>query len=98
MGAAGRVDKTNCRQSGSLIFLNPYVVADMSEGSGRRLEFEELPLSLRLFLKVEALRRGADPEALLGEILAGGNPLPAHVSELIRAVLREHRWVVKHTA
>jgi hypothetical protein len=60
----------------------------MPENLGRRAEFEKLPPSLRLFLKVEASRRGADPETLLEEILAGGDPLPAHISELIRTVLR----------
>jgi hypothetical protein len=52
------------------------------------MALEELPPSLRVLLKAEALRRGADPESLLAEILAGGNPLPPHVSEFIRAALR----------
>jgi hypothetical protein len=56
------------------------------------MALEELPLSLRVFLKAEALRRGADPESLLAEILAGGDPLPPHISELIRAILKERRW------
>jgi hypothetical protein len=56
------------------------------------MALEELPPSLRIFLKAEALRRGTDPESLLAEILAGNNPLPVHISELIRAILRGRRW------
>ncbi len=56
------------------------------------MALEELPPSLKVLLKAEALRRGADPESLLAEILAGGAPLPAHISELIRAMLRGRRW------
>lgn len=48
----------------------------------------ELPQSIRLFLRTEAVRRNRSPEDLLGEILAGGNPLPPHISELIREVLK----------
>ncbi len=55
------------------------------------MTLEGLPPSLRVYLKVEALRRGVAPEALLEEILAGGNPLPQHVSEFIREVWRR-RW------
>jgi hypothetical protein len=54
--------------------------------------FESLPPSLRILLKAEAARRGAEPEALLSEILAGGNPLPPHISEFIRAALRAGKW------
>ena len=54
------------------------------------MALEELPPSLRVFLKAEALRRGVEPESLLAEILSGGDPLPVHISELIRAILR--RW------
>jgi len=50
--------------------------------------FEELPPSLRFYLKAEAVKRNTSYEALFAEILAGGNPLPPHISELIREVLR----------
>ncbi len=50
--------------------------------------FEDLPLSLKLYLKTEAMRRNTSYEALLGEILAGGNPVPPHISELIREALK----------
>jgi transcriptional regulator of acetoin/glycerol metabolism len=59
---------------------------------GDAMKLEELPPSLRVFLRAEALRRGADPEALLAEILAGGNPIPQHLSNLVRAVLKPNRW------
>jgi hypothetical protein len=49
---------------------------------------EELPAGLRLYLRVEAAKRNISYETLLGEILAGGNPLPQHISELIREVLK----------
>jgi hypothetical protein len=39
-------------------------------------------------LKVEAARRNISYEALLAEILAGGNPLPPHISELVREALK----------
>ncbi len=55
------------------------------------MSLESLPPSLRVHLKAEALRRGVEPEALLEEILAGGNPLPQHLSELIREIWRR-RW------
>jgi hypothetical protein len=51
---------------------------------GKPMKLEELPPSLRVFLRAEALRRNADPEALLAEILAGGNPIPQHLSDLVR--------------
>jgi len=50
------------------------------------MKLEELPPSLRAILRAEALRRSADPEALLAEILAGGNPIPQHLSDLVREV------------
>jgi hypothetical protein len=50
--------------------------------------FEELSPSLRLYLRAEAARRNMNHEALLAEILAGRNPLPPHISELIREILR----------
>ncbi len=50
--------------------------------------FEELPLSVRTYLKTEAMRRNTSYEALLAEILAGGNPVPPHISELIREILK----------
>ncbi len=50
------------------------------------MALEELPPNLRALLKAEALRRNVSPEALLAEILAGDNPLPAHISKLIREV------------
>jgi hypothetical protein len=53
---------------------------------GRSMKLKELPPSLRVVLRVEALKRNADPEALLTEILEGGNPIPQHLSELIREV------------
>jgi hypothetical protein len=56
------------------------------------MALEELPPSLRILLKAEAHRRGVEPEGLLAEILAGGNPLPPHISEFIRAILRRRRW------
>jgi hypothetical protein len=60
---------------------------------GEAMKLEELPPSLRVFLRAEALRRGADPEALLTEILAGGNPIPQHLSDLVREALKSgNRW------
>ena len=57
------------------------------------MKLEELPLSLRVFLRAEAMRRGADPEALLEEILASGNPIPKHLSDFIREVWKaRNRW------
>jgi hypothetical protein len=57
------------------------------------VKLEELPPSLRVFLRAEALRRGADPEALLAEILAGGNPIPQHLSDFVREALKaRNRW------
>jgi hypothetical protein len=50
------------------------------------MSFESLPPSLRILVKTEAAKRGVEPEALLEEILAGGDPLPPHISELIRAI------------
>jgi hypothetical protein len=62
-------------------------------GFGDAMKLEELPPSLRVFLRAEALRRGADPEALLAEILAGGNPIPQHLSDLVREALKPRdRW------
>ncbi len=46
---------------------------------------------MKVLLKAEALRRGVDPESLFAEILAGGDPLPMHISELIRAIWKEER-------
>jgi len=48
----------------------------------------DLPQSIRLFLRTEAVKRNKRPEDLLEEILAGGNPLPPHISELIREALK----------
>ncbi len=62
------------------------------------MALEDLPLSLRLYLNAEALRRGTEPEALLEEILAGGNPLPPHISELIRRALKSRTWLEKTSA
>jgi hypothetical protein len=53
------------------------------------MSFESLPPSLRILVKTEAAKRGVEPEALLEEILEGGDPLPPHISELIRTI---HRW------
>ncbi len=48
---------------------------------------------MRVLLKIEAARRGVSPEDLLNDILIGKNPLPKHVSDLIRAVWKaERRW------
>jgi plasmid stability protein len=53
----------------------------------------ELPPSIKVLLKIEAARRGVSPEDLLNDILMGRNPLPKHVSDLIRAVWKaEHGW------
>jgi transcriptional regulator of acetoin/glycerol metabolism len=61
--------------------------------SGEVMKLEELSPSLRILLKAEAMRRGADPEALLMEILAGGNPIPQHLSDLVREALKSgNRW------
>jgi len=49
---------------------------------------EELPPGLRLYLRAEAARRSMSYESLLSEILAGRNPLPQHISDLIREVLK----------
>jgi hypothetical protein len=51
---------------------------------------EALPPSIRFYLKTEAVKRNTSCEALLAEILAGRDPLPAHISELIRHALK-HR-------
>ncbi len=55
------------------------------------MTLRDMPPSLRVYLKAEALKLGIEPEALLKEILAGGNPLPQHISELIREVYRQKR-------
>jgi hypothetical protein len=53
----------------------------------------ELPPSIKVLLKIEAARRGVSPEDLLNDILIGKNPLPKHISDLIRAVWNaERRW------
>jgi len=53
----------------------------------------ELPPSIKVLLMVEAAKRGTSPENLLNDILMGKNPLPKHVSDLIRAVWNaERRW------
>jgi hypothetical protein len=49
---------------------------------------DELPLSLRLYLRAEAAKLNTNYEALLAEILAGRNPLPQHISELVREALK----------
>jgi len=60
---------------------------------GEAVKLEELPPSLRVILRVEALRRSADPEALLAEILAGGNPIPRHLSDFVREAWKaRNRW------
>ena len=51
-------------------------------------QVEALPLSIRLYLRTEAVKRNTSCEALLAEILAGRDPLPAHISELIRHILK----------
>jgi hypothetical protein len=53
------------------------------------MSFESLPPSLRILIKREAAKRSVEPEALLEEILEGGDPLPQHISELVWAI---HRW------
>ena len=50
-----------------------------------------MPLSIRLYLRTEAVKRNTSCEALLAEILAGRDPLPAHISALIRQILLRHR-------
>jgi hypothetical protein len=50
------------------------------------MTFEELPPSLKIFLRAEALRRNMTPETLLEEILAGKDPIPQHLSEFVRNV------------
>jgi plasmid stability protein len=51
----------------------------------------ELPPSIKVLLKVEAARRGTSPEELLNDILMGKNPLPKHLSDLIRAAWKAER-------
>jgi len=51
----------------------------------------ELPPSIKVFLKIEATKRGVSPENLLNDILMGKNPLPEHISDLIRAVFKTNR-------
>jgi hypothetical protein len=55
-------------------------------GFSEHMSLEDLPPSLRVYLKTEALRRGVEPGMLLEEILAGSNPLPQHISDLVREV------------
>jgi len=50
---------------------------------------EELPPSLRVLLKAEAIKRNVEPEILLEKILSGENPIPWHVAELVRNVSRK---------
>jgi hypothetical protein len=52
---------------------------------------QDLPPSIRVVLKIEAARRGVSPEDLLNDILMGKNPLPKHISDLIRAVWKAKR-------
>jgi len=49
------------------------------------------PPSIIVILKIEAAKRGVSPEDLLNDILMGKNPLPKHISDLIRAVWRAER-------
>jgi hypothetical protein len=51
----------------------------------------DLPPSIKVLLKIEAARRGVSPEELLNDILMGKNPLPKHVSDLIRAMWKAER-------
>jgi hypothetical protein len=51
----------------------------------------ELPPSIKVFLKIEAAKRGVSPEDLLNDILMGKNPLPKHISDLIRAMWKVQR-------
>jgi len=51
----------------------------------------ELPPSIKVLLMVEAAKRGTSPEDLLNDILMGRNPLPKHVSDLIRAMVKAER-------
>jgi len=51
----------------------------------------ELPPSIKVLLKIEAARRGISPEDLLNYILIGKDPLPKHVSDLIRAAWKAER-------
>ena len=52
---------------------------------------QDPPPSIRAILKTEAAKRGVSPEDLLNDILMGKNPLPKHISDLIRAVWRAER-------
>jgi hypothetical protein len=53
----------------------------------------ELPLSIKVLLITEAVKRGTSPEDLLNDILMGKNHLPKHISDLIRAVWNaKRRW------
>jgi hypothetical protein len=49
------------------------------------------PPSIRVVLKIEAAKRGVSPEDLLNDILIGKNPLPKHISDLIRAMVKAER-------
>ena len=60
----------------------------------RFMALNELPPNLRIFLKTEARRRNVEAEALLAEILAGGNPLPEHISGLIREVYKARNKLI----
>jgi hypothetical protein len=53
---------------------------------GKLMTLDELPPSLRTFLRAEALRRNMAPETLLAEILAGKDPIPHHLSDFVREV------------
>ena len=43
---------------------------------------------MRLYLRAEAAKLNTNYESLLAEILAGRNPLPQHISELVREALK----------
>jgi hypothetical protein len=57
------------------------------------MKLDELSPSLKVILKAEALRRNTEPEVILAEILAGNNPIPQHISDLIREVLKAKNWL-----
>jgi hypothetical protein len=59
------------------------------------MAFDELPPSLRTFLRAEALRRNVEPEVLLAEILAGKDPIPRHLSDLVREIWKSKRGVAE---
>jgi len=53
--------------------------------------FDQLPPSLRTYLRSQALRRGVGVEELVESILAGRDVVPSHVADLIREIHRQWR-------